>query len=83
MKPIRDTVFGITLLLFMYAICAANSWLVSACVAVFMLSPILLIWLLLKVLKQGSPAAFTFEGRFYEDRALTPLKDAPASVTRS
>jgi hypothetical protein len=45
--------------------------------ALFSISPVVVIALVVKVLKDGIPSAFTFEERFYDDVQLGPFAAEP------
>ncbi len=45
--------------------------------ALFSVSPVVVIALVIKVLRDGIPSMYTFEERFYDDVALGPFASEP------
>ena len=68
MKAIRFPVLGVTLLVLIYCL---TPWLPvpSGVVALlFLLSSAMTIWMVIRILKDGSAPNTTFEDQWYEDR---------------
>lgn len=68
MKPIRLPIIVATVFLFWHSICPFIGVPDSIIALQFMLSPLVVIWLVIGVLKYGEPSQKKFSDQFYEDR---------------
>ncbi|MFN4284368.1 MAG: hypothetical protein ACK4E8_00220 [Lacibacter sp.] len=67
MQKIRMPVLLVTLFAFAYQ---ATPWLGvsdNLIFALFLFSPVAVIWMVYRVLRDGTPSPYTWEERFYED----------------
>jgi len=69
MKRIITPIFVATLYLLIYMISAELDTTTRFTLFLFSLSPIPVIWMVYKVLRDGQPSPYTFKERFYEDYA--------------
>lgn len=69
MKKIVLPIYLVTILLVLLTIFSQinTGWAAKVVILVTSLSPIPLIWMVLRVLQDGEPSPHTFEERFYED----------------
>ncbi|MCU0340431.1 MAG: hypothetical protein MUE30_11150 [Spirosomaceae bacterium] len=56
-----------TAYLFVYTIVTVNGWAPNTSLALFLFSPVLVLWLVYTVLRYGEPSGRTFEEYFYDD----------------
>jgi hypothetical protein len=67
MEKIKTPILLTTLYVFVYlAVCELDESLRLA-IFLFSLSPLPLIWMVYRVLRDGQPSAYTFKDKFYED----------------
>lgn len=69
MKRIIAPIFIATLYLVLYVIIAELDATTRITLMLFSLSPIPVLWMVYKVLRDGEPSTYTFTERFYEDYA--------------
>ena len=69
MKKIVLPIYLVTALLVLLTIFSQidAGWAAKLVITVTSLSPLPIIWMVLRVLKDGEPSEYTFEERFYED----------------
>jgi hypothetical protein len=73
MRPVLIPVIAATAYLFVYSYLAFANMLEWLVMWMFCLSPVVVLWLVYKVLTKGKASSRTFEQYFYEDRDLKPL----------
>lgn len=67
MKGIRFPIFFVTLYLMIYTVLHHAGASLNILLPMFSISPILVIWMVYKVLKNGTPSGKTFDDQFYDD----------------
>jgi hypothetical protein len=71
MEKIKTPILLTTLYVFVYlAVCELDESLRLA-IFLFSLSPLPVIWMVYRVLRDGTPSAYTFKERFYDDYKYT------------
>ena len=73
MEKIRIPILLSTLYLLIYTLSTALPIHLAIPLAFFSLSPVVVIWLVWKVLRDGEPSELTFEEAFYEDHPYRRL----------
>ena len=73
MRPIMFPVLAVTAYLFIYSYLAFSETWLWLVMWMFMLSPVALLWMVYKILKNGKSSTRTFDEYFYEDMDLKPL----------
>ncbi|MDH3710449.1 MAG: hypothetical protein OER04_11200 [Cyclobacteriaceae bacterium] len=68
MKPIRVPIIGVTLLLFIYTLSPYMGFGYSVVFSLFLLLHISMIWMVVRILKDGEAPRITFEQQWYEDK---------------
>lgn len=69
MEKIRTPLLVATFYLLVYTLSAALPIHLAIPLALFSLSPVVVIWMVYRVLKDGEASELTFEEAFYEDHA--------------
>ncbi|WP_407524247.1 hypothetical protein PDL71_01005 [Lacibacter sp. MH-610] len=69
MKELRIPVFFVSALVLMYAVSPQLGFSDDAVVLFFLLLPLPVIWMVVRILKDGTPSSKTWEEYFYEDHA--------------
>ncbi len=68
MKNVRFPIFFATLYLLVYTIGANMGWFsLPLIVTLWILAPVVVGWMVYRILKDGVPSGNTFDDRFYED----------------
>lgn len=67
MEKIKMPILIATAYLVVFVITLGFSQILTLSMLLVSLSPLPIIWMVYKVLRDGTPSAFTFEERFYED----------------
>ncbi len=68
MKNVRLPVFFATLYLLVYTIGASMGWFsLPLIVTLWILAPVVVGWMVYRILKDGTPGSHTFDDRLYED----------------
>jgi hypothetical protein len=80
MRPILFPVIAATVYLFVYSYLAFTETWVWLVIWMFVLSPMVVIWMVYKVLKNGIPSTRTFDEYFYDDVDLQPVSSKLALV---
>ncbi|MCU0423260.1 MAG: hypothetical protein MUC81_10655 [Bacteroidia bacterium] len=75
MKNIKFPVYFVTGVLLVYTIMANLQLFPKLVVAIFAVSPFLVIWMAYRILKDGVESDYTFNDRFYDDLDYQPIKD--------
>jgi hypothetical protein len=75
MEKIKAPILIATIYLFVYAITAQFETNIQLTIMLFSLSPLPVIWMVWRVLRDGTPSQFTFQERFYEDYDYTPVAE--------
>jgi membrane protein implicated in regulation of membrane protease activity len=74
MEKIKTPILLATLYLLIYTLVSFIPGLPALAVLLFSLSPIVVIWMVYRVLKDGEPSQYTFEEVFYEDHPYRRIK---------
>lgn len=85
MKRIIAPLFITTLYLIIYVVSAELDTTTRFTLFLFSLSPVPVIWMVYKVLRDGQPSPYTFSERFYEDYAYAgnPVVEESAEENQS
>ena len=75
MKNIRFPIYYATAYLAIYVLCLETMGMNSMVLILFGLSPLVVIWMVYRVLKDGEPSEKHFEQHFYEDYAYERIQD--------
>ena len=77
MQRIHFPVFLATLFVLVYNMSPYMGFSDNAITAMFLLSPLVVIWMVIRVLKDGQPSTQTFTEHFYEDHAYrrNPIRE--------
>ena len=75
MQEIRFPVYFVTGLLFLSAVCSGMQILPELVLLIFIASPFLVVWMVIRVLKDGKPSPYTSNERFYDDWEYRPIPD--------
>ena len=67
MKQLRIPVFFVSALVLIYAVSQQLGFSDDALVLFFLLLPLPVIWMVVRILKDGTPSSKTWEEHFYED----------------
>jgi hypothetical protein len=67
MKQLKAPVFFVSILVLIYAISPQIGFSDSAVILFSLLLPVPVIWMVYRILKDGTPATKTWEDHFYED----------------
>ncbi len=67
MEKIKMPILIATAYLVVFVITLGFSQILTLSMLLVSLSPLPIIWMVYKVLRDGTPSSFTFEERFYED----------------
>lgn len=67
MKQLRIPVFFVSALVLIYAVSPQLGFSDDAVVLFFLLLPLPVIWMVVRILKDGTPSSKTWEEHFYED----------------
>jgi hypothetical protein len=76
MDKIRIPILLVTFYLLTYTLSSLLPLHYAISLALFSLSPIVVMWMVYKVLKDGKESEFTFEEVFYEDHPYRRVKDS-------
>lgn len=78
MKRIHFPIFLATLYVVIYQLSPYMGFTENAIISMFVLSPVVVIWMVVRVLKDGEPSTKTFTDHFYEDYAYRriPVREA-------
>jgi hypothetical protein len=69
MEKLKRPVFIVSALVLMYAVSPQMGFNDNAVVLFFLLLPLPVIWMVYRILKDGTPSSRTWEDQFYEDYA--------------
>ncbi|HEX4956632.1 MAG TPA: hypothetical protein VFV46_00525 [Lacibacter sp.] len=69
MKQLRIPVFFVSALVLMYAVSPQLGFSDDAVVLFFLLLPLPVIWMVVRILKDGTPSSKTWGEHFYEDHS--------------
>ena len=67
MKQLRIPVFFVSALVLLYAVSPQLGFSDDAVVLFFLLLPLSVIWMVVRILKDGTPSSKTWDEHFYED----------------
>ncbi|MFN8354818.1 MAG: hypothetical protein U0Y10_10260 [Spirosomataceae bacterium] len=71
MKKIRVPVLGVTLFLLIYTLGSNVGYFSPMIIAsMFTISPFVVIWMVIRILKDGTPSPLTMDDQFYEDYVI-------------
>ena len=68
MKPIQIPIFGVTVLLIIYCISPFLGFGFSVVFSLFLILNFAIVWMVIRVLKDGEAPNMTFEQQWYEDK---------------
>lgn len=78
MQRIHLPIFLATLFVLVYNLSPYMGFSDNAITAMFLVSPLVVIWMVIRVLKDGQPSTQSFTEHFYEDYAYTrnPIRES-------
>lgn len=69
MKAVQFPIFAATFVLVIYLISVISNLAFAIIFMLFTLGNVVTIWMVIRVLKDGTPSVHTFEDKWYEDKA--------------
>jgi hypothetical protein len=82
MEKIKLPIIIATIYLAIYVVTASYDTTTRLTIFLFSLSPLPVIWMVWRVLHDGTPSPYTFEERFYEDYDYTPVPESVSAEDR-
>ena len=70
MDKVKSPIYITTVILVVYTFLGGMDLLPALVLMVFGISPLLVIWMVYRVLRDGEASAYTFSERFYEDETF-------------